>query len=128
MQPVPVLTPVNVSLPVKEFDLENEYNPSASVFTAKEEGVYSFSAAVEFNPIPTTVNYQTAIFFIVNNVFENADDEFTGANAPFFNIIEINDIFKLNAGDQVRVVFRSTTAGNIIGTNRNTRFAGVKVQ
>ncbi|MDA1652629.1 C1q-like domain-containing protein [Bacillus cereus group sp. TH160LC] len=129
-QDVPVaFNLVKVLFQMEEFDLGNEYNPASSTFTAKEDGIYSFSSAVQFNPTDFDVDYEVIIALIINGVFSSGDVDYTGFNASFLNVVEVNDIFQLKSGDRVEVFIRSSTPGTIPAlTDASTRFAGVRVQ
>jgi hypothetical protein len=109
----------------EQFDLANEYNPAASTFVANTAGVYSFTSAIIFSPNNPNVDYEVQLAFSVNGSSPDVEVDYTGFNAAFFNVVEVNDIFRLNAGDRVEVIASSTTPGSIVASNL-VRFAGAR--
>lgn len=128
-QPIPVAsTFVKVLFQMEEFDLGNEYNPATSTFRANKDGIYSFNTGFYLSPTNIDVDYEIAVRFAINGVLVGGEVDYTGFNAAFFNIVELNDIFQLKAGDRVEVFGLSTTPGTIVAADGVTRFSGVKVQ
>ena len=89
----------------EQFDLANEYNTSTSTFVAKTAGVYLFTSTIEFIPNDSNVDYELVVGFVINGVLTPVatDVDYTGFNAFYTNVVQINDIFYLNAGDTVEV-------------------------
>jgi hypothetical protein len=65
-QIVPANTPIKVLFQDEQFDLENEYNPAASIFIPETNGVYSVITTIGFSPNNNNINYRTRIEILVN--------------------------------------------------------------
>lgn len=107
-------TPNQIAYPTEIFDLNNEYNPSTSIFKPKQDGVYSIIAGIRFNPdVPT--NYSSRILIVVTrgNIITDIvqDNDFFGPDVPFPNILSVSGILQLSAGDKVGVFVTCTTNG-----------------
>ncbi|MBD1383441.1 C1q-like domain-containing protein [Metabacillus arenae] len=109
----------------EQFDLANEYNPATSTFVAKTAGIYFFTSAIIFRPNNLNVDYEVQLQFTVNGSAPDVEVDYTGFNAAIFNVVEVNDILRLNAGDRVEVIALSTTPGSILADSR-VRFAGAR--
>lgn len=105
---VPVLYPDEI------FDLNNEYDPVASTFTPKQNGVYSIIASVNFGPVVNGVivptNYRVLTVIQVNGNPVVGDNDFFG-EIPIGNVISVSAILQLTAGDEVNVTALSSTNG-----------------
>ncbi|KFM99103.1 hypothetical protein D0U04_20650 [Bacillus clarus] len=127
-QNVTALTNVKVLYPIKEFDLNNEYNVTTSVFRPKTDGIYALNASVNFTSTGN-VDYNAGIHFSINEIPVGEDDEFwrtivAGSNG----IIASTQIVLLRAGEPVEVFFISTAPGQINATRRSTQFSATLTQ
>ena len=103
---------VPVAYPNEIFDLNNEYDPVASTFTPKQDGVYSIIASVNFFPVET-INYRVLINILINGNPVVADNDFFG-ESPFSDVTSVSAILQLTAGDKVNVSAVSSTNGFLI--------------
>ena len=105
---------VPVLYPDELFDLNNEYDPVASTFTPKQDGVYSIIASVNFGPVVDGVivptNYRVLIVIRINGNPVVADNDFFG-EIPIGSGITVSAILQLTAGDEVNVAAISSTNG-----------------
>ncbi len=103
--------PVQIEYPDEIFDLNNEYNPSTSTFTPKQDGVYSIIASIGFLP-NNSKKYSVRIFIVVNGDPVAADNDFM--HLPIVNLVNVSTILKLSEGDEVQVSAQATTNGNTV--------------
>ncbi|WP_342604903.1 hypothetical protein [Peribacillus sp. FSL E2-0159] len=128
-----VLQPLAGTLPLAKvffpnvlLDLENEYDPSTSTFTAKNSGVYLFFTSLNFFSDPIGVPYQVRVQIQVNGSSVGTDDEFTRVHSGDFTpVISLSAKVNLNAGDTVEVFASSTTPGVLL-PGKATRFEGAR--
>ncbi|MFF0826809.1 hypothetical protein ACFYU8_01505 [Brevibacillus sp. NPDC003359] len=79
-----------IEYPDELFDLNNEYNPSTSAFTPKQDGVYLVIASLGFlSDVPT--NYSVRIFIGINGTI----------SLPFTSVIS----HSLNKNTSPRMIF-----------------------
>ncbi|MEC1400735.1 hypothetical protein P9D56_26430, partial [Peribacillus simplex] len=124
LQPLAGTLPLaKVFFPNELLDLENEYDPSTSTFTAKNSGVYLFITSLNFSPDPTGVPYQVRVQIQVNGSSVGTDDEFTRGDSGDFTLVSAK--VNLNAGDTVEVFASSTTPGVLL-PGKATRFEGAR--
>jgi len=102
---IPVLYPDEV------FDLNHEYNPVASTFTPKQDGIYSIIASVSF--AGPTLYYRVLISIQINGNHVVADNDFFGV-IPFSDVTSVSAILQLTAGDKVNVSVVSSTNGFLL--------------
>lgn len=129
-QDVPVNTFITkVFFPNEIFDLADEYDPTTSIFTPKQSGVYTITASVNFvkNPEFFANTSDTAIIIRVNNQSVDLEDDFVLnlANQSSSQVTQVSDVLLLNAGDQVEVFFAPAffgASGEILG-NVGTSFS-----
>lgn len=126
--PIPTaLTNFRVSFNNEQFDLNNEYNSTTSIFVAEEAGVYLFTGTLLFDPDNTDVDYEFAVQLTINGAGAvDLDADYTGSDAAFDNIVDLSEILKLEAGDTVEVVAQSTAPGIVIAEPRAS-FAGARL-
>ncbi len=111
-QSVTADTPVvPVLYPDKIFDLNNEYDPVASTFTPKQDGVYSIIASVSF--AGRTINFRVLTSIQINGNPVVADNDFFG-EIPFSDVTSVSAILQLTAGDKVNVSAVSSTEGFLL--------------
>lgn len=122
-----------VSYPDVVFDLNNEYNPATSIFTAKQDGVYSIIGSVNFGPFSdeefnnfNPAVYRGLILIFVNNAPVAADNDFA-SEIPIGNVISVSTIHQLSAGDQVRILFTNSIDGIIFRNPLGTRFEAARL-
>ncbi|MCM3673070.1 complement C1q domain-containing protein [Peribacillus simplex] len=127
LQPLAGTLPLaKVFFPNELLDLENEYDPSTSTFTAKNSGVYLFITSLNFFPDPIEVPYQVRVQILVNGSSVGTEDEFTrGDSGDFTLVILLSAKVNLNAGDTVEVFASSTTPGVLL-PGKATRFEGAR--
>jgi hypothetical protein len=126
--PIPTaFTNFRVSFNNEQFDLNNEFNSTASLFIAKEAGVYLFTGTLFFDPDNTDVDYEFVIQLRINGAGAvDLDADYTGSDAAFENIVDLSEILKLEAGDTVEVIAQSTTPGIVVAEPRAS-FAGARL-
>ena len=120
IQVVPVLYPTEI------FDLNNEYNPVASTFTPKQDGVYSIIASVNFFPVDVTINYRVLISIQINGNPVVADNDLFGI-VPFSDVTSVSAILQLTAGDTVNVSAASSTNGFLLGNPLAMHFEAARL-
>ena len=101
---VPVLYPNEI------FDLNNEYDPVASTFTPKQNGVYLIIASVNFFPDIIPSNYRVLISIQINGNPVVTDNDFFG-EIPIGDVTSVSAILQLTAGDKVNVAAVSSANG-----------------
>ncbi|AAT59998.1 MULTISPECIES: hypothetical protein [Bacillus cereus group] len=111
-------TNTKVLFQTEQFDLAGEYNPNTSTFIPSKDGVYNIIAAASFDT--QQVNRSALIGIRVNGTIVAAiDNDYFApiAGFNFTNIVTATTILRLNAGDQVDVIARSSVAGFISVNN-----------
>lgn len=112
-----------VRFQVEDFDLNNEYNPAASTFRPKHNGVYSLAASVSFQAFaftPVTVQLEIRI----NGVPNISDQEIVGSR---HGTIDASGIIQLKACDKVEVFARICGGKAEIQSGLATRFEGAQI-
>ncbi|GAA3413114.1 ABC transporter permease [Paenibacillus hodogayensis] len=100
----------NVFIPIA---LANEYDTTTSIFTPKVQGIYSIIGIVDFVPsIPNSTYTNTISIFVNGGLAVAYDVDFMGTTA-FVNVVNVNAILQLNAGDQVHISVAPQVAGSV---------------
>ncbi|MDQ0116246.1 C1q-like domain-containing protein [Paenibacillus harenae] len=113
---------VQVQFNQEVFDLNNEYNPATSIFTAKRSGVYVFFASIGYQPATDVAG--TVSIAILANERILVDSEAIRLDGT---IVSVTGIVQLRAGDRV-VVFAAVFGGSGVIEPFATRFEGSRVQ
>ncbi|MGG3448413.1 hypothetical protein [Domibacillus aminovorans] len=115
-QPLIPNVPMKVLFENQQFDLANEYNPIASRFVPRKDGVYSIIATIAFDPA-ADVNHSVLLGIRVNGINVAVDNDFFGPLPNFTNILAVTTILNLNARDQVEVFAQASVNGIIVPDN-----------
>lgn len=119
-------TPTVVSFDQEIFDVNDEYDPTTSTFTAKEEGVYSFSFTLFFST-NSAANHIFDVFIVVNNDLSNPQTSFLHElNTASFQSYHLATTVSLQPSDTVNVQVRSAQSGVLIGDSTERHFEGAR--
>ncbi|CAM3140571.1 hypothetical protein PALU110988_04425 [Paenibacillus lupini] len=105
------------------FDLGKEYNPATSTFTAKQNGVYTFFATVNYVTEPVTPVTVTLVVLVNDEVQIPVIETLSSGRG----IVLTTGVVKLRKGDTVQVVIR-VSADGFISSGTGTRFEGYRVR
>jgi hypothetical protein len=126
-QPVSANTPLKITFPSVQFDLEGEFNPATSTFIPSTNGVYFVLGDVAFNPYDPNGDYRTRIEIHVNGKRAAAiDNDFFGVGTHYLNNAAVSTILQLQAGDRVEVFAESNIPGTFVASEDNSRFEAVR--
>ena len=87
---------------IEQFDIDSEYNPLSSTFTAKQAGVYAFSASVMLRSSPNT---PVRLHLLVNGVRTTGVLQIIN---PELVTMELSTIVRLTAGSTVNVFLETS--------------------
>jgi len=107
------------------FDENNEYNPITSIFTPKQDGIYSIIGSVNFIPDVSPSTYRVLVEINVNGIPLASDNDFFGA-IQIGNVTSVSAILQLTAGDAVSISCLSSVNGIINANPPATRFEAAR--
>ncbi|AMR02925.1 hypothetical protein AXW78_12540 [Bacillus thuringiensis] len=124
-QPLIANQPTRVLFPVEVFDINNEYDPSTSIFVPRQNGIYTFNTSIIFTP--TEQASATIILDIrVNGISVSRNEEGGSPNESL--IVKTSTIALLQAGDRVDILAEAGSAnGTIAGVPSLTYFEGAQI-
>lgn len=127
-QTVPQSTATKVIFGVKEYDTDNCYNTSTSVFTPSVAGIYHFDWRVRFTSLGSQIPVESGLVAVATgNPFKRGDTESSASTGPA-TCGSVN--VKLDAGQQVmvQVTHTSTSSANTLEGASVTWFSGFLVR
>ncbi|ACT02111.1 C1q-like domain-containing protein [Paenibacillus sp. JDR-2] len=107
----------------EQYDLNKEYNPATSTFTAKQNGIYAFFASA-FYSTETSDPVTVTIVIFVNDTPQLPVVQTLSAGR---GIVITSGTAKLKKGDEVQVFLQATING-AIASGAGTRFEGFRVR
>ncbi|MBU4640474.1 complement C1q domain-containing protein [Bacillus toyonensis] len=125
LQPLIANEPTRILFPVEVFDINNEYDPSTSIFVPRQNGIYTFDTSIAF--IPTPGSSSSIILDIrVNGISVSRNEQSGSPNESL--IVKTSTIALLQAGDRVDIFAEAgSTNGNIVGIPSLTYFEGARI-
>ncbi|MDQ0059859.1 C1q-like domain-containing protein [Paenibacillus harenae] len=118
----PISQFIQVQFNQEVFDLNNEYNPATSIFTARRSGIYVLFASINYLPATDVAGVVAIAIFANESIL--VDSEAIRLNGT---IVSVTGIVQLRAGDRVGV-FAAVSDGSGVIDPFNTRFEGSRVQ
>ncbi|KFM99971.1 hypothetical protein D0U04_07780 [Bacillus clarus] len=124
-QPLIANEPTRILFPAEIFDINNEYDPSTSIFVPRQNGIYTFDTSIAFSPTSAS-SYSIILDIRVNGSSVSGNEQSGLSNQGL--IVKTSTIVQLQAGDRVDVFAEvGSTNGTIIGSPRLTYFEGARI-
>ncbi|SFM36032.1 hypothetical protein SAMN03159341_12836 [Paenibacillus sp. 1_12] len=133
---IPLQTPTKLLFTSEIFDLDNEYDTSTSTFIPKTAGVYVVTASAMYikNLFSASNESNVILYITVNGQMIDEEDDFrmNFGLSTTGQIVSVNDILNLNAGDRVEVgcfqsIFTDDVGGTVLGRPFATFFTAARV-